>query len=61
MKTLSRDEFEKMAVAVIKSIEENVELSPQQFDTVVDVTTSTLAKSLQAMGYDLPFIQQRRN
>jgi hypothetical protein len=61
-KTFTREQLIELTTAVMKAIVAEVDLSERQLDVCVDVVSATLIKSLQATGYQLPWIKTvRRN
>jgi hypothetical protein len=61
VKTFTREQFEDVATAVMKSVCAQVDLTDRQFEIVVMTVAKTLEQSLIAHGYFLPWVRTRRN
>jgi hypothetical protein len=61
VKTLTRDEMIELTTAVMKAITTEVDLDAEQLDMCINVVSQTLVKSLQAAGYELPWVRTRRH
>jgi hypothetical protein len=61
MKTFPREQFEEMALRMVKNFTDEFELTDGQFDLVVKVVADTMTQSLLAQGFELPWVKRRRN
>jgi hypothetical protein len=57
VKTISRDVVMEIITCVMKVVDAEVDLTEEQLELCIDVTTQTVIKSLQAQGYQLPWIR----